>query len=124
MVKNSPTNAGDASSMVRECHQLNGHAFEQTSGGRPCSSNGQESAFNAGDPGSIPGLGRSSGEGNGNALQCSCLENRTGRGAWQTTVRGIAESDTAEWLTLPLQELVEDRGAWRVAVHGVARSWT
>ena len=72
----------------------------------------------------IPGLGRSSGEGNGNPLQCSCLENRTGRGAWQTTVHGMAESDTAEWLTLPLQELVEDRGAWSVAVHGVARSWT
>ena len=41
----------------------------------------RESASNAGDPGSIPGLGRSAGEGRGNPLQCSCLENTTDRGA-------------------------------------------
>ena len=41
---------------------------------------------NAGDAGLIPGLGRYSGEGNGNPLQYSCLENPTGRGAWQATV--------------------------------------
>ena len=44
------------------------------------------SAYNAGDPGSIPGLGRSTGEGNGNPLRCSCLENPMDRGAWQATV--------------------------------------
>ena len=44
-------------------------------GGFPCSSVGKESAYNAGDPGLIPGLGRSHGEGNGNPLQYSCLDN-------------------------------------------------
>ena len=48
------------------------------------------------DVGSIPGLGRSSGEGNGNSLQCSCLENPIERGAWQATVHGVAESDMTE----------------------------
>ena len=43
--------------------------------------------------GSIPGSGRSPGEGNGNPLQYSCLENSTDRGDWQATVRGVAESD-------------------------------
>ena len=46
------------------------------------SSDGKESACNAGDPGSIPGLGRSPGEGNGNPLQYYCLENPMDRGAW------------------------------------------
>ena len=46
----------------------------------PCSSVGKESACNAGDPGSIPGSGRSLGEGNGNPLQYSCLENPMERG--------------------------------------------
>ena len=44
--------------------------------------------------GSIPGLGRSPGEGNGNPLQYSCLENPTGRGDWQATVHGVAKSRT------------------------------
>ena len=56
----------------------------------PCSSVGKESACNAGDPGSIPGLGRSPGEGNGNPLQYSCLENLMDRGAWWATVHGVA----------------------------------
>ena len=43
---------------------------------------GKASAYNAGDPGSIPGLGRSPGEGNGNPLQYSCLENAMDRTAW------------------------------------------
>ena len=46
-----------------------------------CSSDGKESACNAGDPGLIPGLGRSPGEGNGSSLQYSCLENSMDRGA-------------------------------------------
>ena len=45
-------------------------------------SNGKESAWNAGDQGLIPGSGRSPGEGNGNPLQYSCLENSMDRGAW------------------------------------------
>ena len=49
---------------------------------------------NAGDPGSIPGLGRSPGEGNGNPLQYSCQENPVDRGAWWATVDGVAKSRT------------------------------
>ena len=51
--------------------------------GFPHSSVGEESACNAGAPDSIPGLGRSSGEGNGNSFQYSHLENPTDRGTWQ-----------------------------------------
>ena len=47
-----------------------------------------------GDAGLIPGSGRSPGEGNGNPLQYSCLENSMDRGAWQATVHGVAESQT------------------------------
>ena len=46
------------------------------------------------DVGSIPGSGRSPGEGNGNLLQYSCLENPMDRGAWQTTIHGVAKSWT------------------------------
>ena len=49
-------------------------------------------------PGSVPGLGRSPGEGNGNPLQYSCLENSRDRGAWLATVHSIAESDMTEQL--------------------------
>ena len=59
--------------------------------GFPHGSVGKESACNEGDPGSIPGLGRSPGEGNGNPLQYSCLENPTYRGGtWLSTVHGVA----------------------------------
>ena len=57
--------------------------------GFPGGSEGEESACNAGDPGLIAGLGRSPGEGNGNPLQDSCLENYTDRGAWQAMIHGI-----------------------------------
>ena len=56
----------------------------------PCGSDHKESACNAGDPGSIPLLGRSLKEGNGYPLQYSCLENTMDRGDWQATVHGIA----------------------------------
>ena len=62
----------------------------QASGGSP----GEISACNAGDPGSIPGSGRSSGEGNGYPLQYSCLENLMDRGAWQATAHGVSKSWT------------------------------
>ena len=55
---------------------------------------GKVSAYNAGHLGSIPGLGRSPGEGNGNPLQYSCLENRMDRGSWQATLHGVANSWT------------------------------
>ena len=51
-------------------------------------------ACNAGDLGSIPGSGRSPGEGNGNPLQYSCLENSMDRGVWWATVQGVAKSQT------------------------------
>ena len=58
------------------------------------SSDGKASAYNAGDLGSIPESGRSPGEGNGNPLQYSCLENPMDRGAWWATVHGVAKSRT------------------------------
>jgi len=62
--------------------------------GCPGSLDGKTSAYNAGDPGSIPGSGRSPGEGNGNPLQYSCLENPMDRGAWWATVHGVTKSRT------------------------------
>ena len=61
----------------------------------PSGSDSKESACNAEDPGSIPGSGRSPGEGNGNPLQYSCLENPVDRGAWP---QGHKESNTTERL--------------------------
>ena len=69
----------------------------------PCSSVGKLCACSAGDLDSIPGLGRSPGEGNGNPLQYHCLENLMGRGAWWTAVHGVAKSGTTEQLTLKLK---------------------
>ena len=64
----------------------------------PCSfpggSDGKVSAYSAGDPGSIPALGRSPAEGNGNPLQYSCLENPMDGGAWQAIVHGVTKSRT------------------------------
>ena len=54
----------------------------------------QASACNAADPGSLRGSGRSPGEGNGNPLQYSCLENSMDGGAWWATVYGVAKSQT------------------------------
>ena len=60
----------------------------------PGGSDDKASVYDEGDPGSIPGLGRSLGEGNGNPLQYYCLENPMDRGAWQATVHGVAKSQT------------------------------
>ena len=60
-------------------------------------SDGQESSYSAGDPGSISGLSRSPGEENGHPLQYSCLENSTDRGVWWAKVHEVAkQSDTTD----------------------------
>ena len=68
--------------------------FHTLKGGFLGDSDGKESAHNDGDLSSVPGSGRSSGEGNGNPLQYSCLENPMDRGSWQATVHGVAKSRT------------------------------
>ena len=62
--------------------------------GFPGGSEDKASACNAGNPGLIPGLGRSPGEGNGNPLQYSCLENPMDRGVWRDAVHRVAKSRT------------------------------
>ena len=72
--------------------------------GFPCGSEVKVSACNAGDLGSIPGLGRFPGEANGNPLQYSCLENPMDRGAWWA--RGRKNSDTTEQLNFYFHFLI------------------
>ena len=62
--------------------------------GFPGDSDDKESAFNVGDLGLIPGLGRSPAEGNGYPLQYPCLENSMDRGAWWAAPHGVAKSQT------------------------------
>ena len=64
--------------------------------GFPGSSDGKESACNTGDLDSIPGPGKSPGEGHDNPLQYSCLENSMDRGAWKAKGHGHKESDMTE----------------------------
>ena len=65
----------------------------------PGGSDSKASAYNVGELGSIPGLGRSPGEGNGNSFQCFCLGNPLDRGVWWTTDHGVTkELDTTEHL--------------------------
>ena len=64
----------------------------QPANGLPGGSDGKVSAYNVGDTGSIPGSGRSPGEGIGNPLQYSCLENPMDRGAWLAIVHGVTKS--------------------------------
>ena len=122
--------------------------------GCPGGSDGKESACNAGDLGSITGLGRSSGGVNGYPLHYPGLENSMDRGAWSVTVHGVTKSQTRLsdfhihtcsaipicYLTylnrytlyisdlnlkwLLLKDLVKDREAWHAAVHRVTKSWT
>ena len=68
----------------KQCFRTSEHLNPENS--FPGGSDGKESACNAGDLSSIPGSGRSPGEGNGNPLQYSCLENPMDRGAWQSLV--------------------------------------
>ena len=75
------------------------HIFDQEppalQGHLPGGSDGKASVYNVGDPGSIPGLGRSSGEGNGNPLQYPCLGSPVDRGAWWAILSGVTkELDT------------------------------
>ena len=77
--------------------------------GFPGGSNGKESACNEEDLGSIPGLGRSTGKGNGYSLQYSCLENSMDRTAWQITVHGVTELDTTEQPSFPLSYIYIER---------------
>ena len=69
-------------------------------GGFPSGSDGKEFAFNVGDLHSIPGSGRSPGEGNGTPLQYSCLENSMDRGPMGYSPWSCKESDTAQQVTL------------------------
>ena len=62
--------------------------------GFPGSLDGKVSAYNAGDPGLVPGSERFPGGGNGSPLQYSCLENPMDRGAWWATVHGVTKSRT------------------------------
>ena len=74
----------------------------------PGGSEAKASACNVGDLCSIPGSGRSSGEGNGNSLQYSFLENPTDRGAWWATVHGVTKSRTRlSDLTINFSTLIE-----------------
>ena len=77
--------------------------------GFPSSSVGKDSAYNEGDPGSIPGLGRSSGEGNDNPLQYSCLENPMDRGAWQAAVHRVARVGQDLVIKAPLNQALLSR---------------
>ena len=67
--------------------------------GFPGGSDGKASACNVGDVGSIPGLGRSPGGGNGNPLQYSCLENPMDRGVRQTTLHGVGRDRATSLLS-------------------------
>ena len=89
----------------------------------PGSSADQESACNAGDSDSTPGLGSSPGEGNDNPLYDSCLEKSMDRGAWWATVHGVAEGRT-RWVTKhrqgkdgELNKRFKGTGSWRISKH-------
>ena len=81
--------------------------------GFPGGSDSKESAYNARDTGLIPVLERSPGEGTGNPLQYSCLENPLGGGAWWVTVHEVAkESDMAEQLSMHAHTMERELKLW------------
>ena len=79
--------------------RLTGKHLKDSSGG----ARGKEPAWNAGDAGSVPNLGRAPGGGNRNPLEYSCLENPIDRGAWRAPVPGVAESDRTQQQQSPYQ---------------------
>ena len=79
---------------ARRWHQYSVHLLRVSGPKVPGGPDSKEAASKLGDPGSVPGSGRSPGEGNGNLPQNSCLENPMDRGAWQATVHGAAKSQT------------------------------
>ena len=79
---------------LKQLSSSSSHLLRSLQTGFPGGSDGKESIYNAGDLGSICGLGTSSGEGHGNPLQCSCLENSMDRGAWWAIVHGNTKSQT------------------------------
>ena len=88
----------------------------------PCGSEGKVFAYNERDPGSIPGLGRSPGEGNGNPLQYSCLENPMDSGARWSAVHGV----TMSWallsdFTFTFHFLALEK---EMATHSSVLAWT
>ena len=91
-----PPTSGHSWSALSWSHRIvtAGHFYRMGFAG---GSDGQESACSAGHLCSLPGTGRSPGEGNGNPLQYSCLENLKDKGAWSATVHGVAKSWT--WLS-------------------------
>ena len=103
-------------------------------GGFPGNSAGKGSACNAGDPGLIPGSGRSPGEGVGYLLQYSwaslvaqLVKNpRTMQGAWVRFLdwENLLEEGRATYSSILAWKIPMERGAWHVVVHGVAKSWT
>ena len=92
--------------------------------GFPGGSEVKASARNAGDLGSIPGSGRSPGEGNGNPLQYSCLENPMDRGAWWATVYGVAKSRTrlSDFTSLSLSEKLLVCSCFNIRFIGLSRN--
>ena len=102
--------------------------------GFPGSSGGKESACGVGDPGSIPGSGRSSGEGIGYPLQYSwaslvAQSVKNPPAMWETWVRSLGWEDCLEEGMATHSSILAwrnpmDRGAWQAVVHGVAKSWT
>ena len=85
--------------------------------GFPSGPDSKESACYAGDLGSAPALGRSPGEGNGNPLQYSCLENSLDRGTWQVTVHGVTQRwiQLSDWQTHEESSLGRRNNHWKRA---------